>query len=202
MHVRDSDQSNPSLAFAHHPGLSTPTNPTAQEHVWFWEAGLKVRTLAMLIPIYHDIVGRGMTMELAFSIDRDGLVEDTHAAMYAALGNWVRTCYGSPVAETTVAVPTLPTDPWVYALKVPVGAVFDRVQLREDTVVGQRVRNYTVAVNGMTVATGQSIGIKRIFLLGANFTGTASSVVELRVHSAIAPPVLAQFAAFAPCPSS
>ena len=76
-----------------------------QEHVWFWEPDLKVRTLAMLIPIYHDIVGRGMTMELAFSIDRDGLVQDTHAAMYRALGNWVRGCYGSPVAETDVATP-------------------------------------------------------------------------------------------------
>ena len=52
-----------------------------QEHVWFWEANLKVRTLGMMIPIYHDIVGRGMVMELAFSIDRDGLVEDTHAVV-------------------------------------------------------------------------------------------------------------------------
>ena len=35
-----------------------------QEHVWFWEPNLKVRSLAMMIPIYHDIVGRGMVMEL------------------------------------------------------------------------------------------------------------------------------------------
>ena len=53
-------------------------------HVWFWEPNLAVRTLAELIPIYHDIVGRGMVMEIAFSIDRDGLVQDTHAAMHAA----------------------------------------------------------------------------------------------------------------------
>ena len=45
-----------------------------------------MRTLSELIPIYHDIVGRGMVMEIAFSIDRDGLVQDTHAAVYAALG--------------------------------------------------------------------------------------------------------------------
>ena len=31
-----------------------------QEHVWFWEPNLAVRTLAELIPIYHDIVGRNM----------------------------------------------------------------------------------------------------------------------------------------------
>ena len=70
-----------------------------QEHVWFWEPNLNVRTLGMMIPIYHDIVGRGMVMELAFSIDRDGLVEDTHAAVYKQLGDWVRACYGRPVSS-------------------------------------------------------------------------------------------------------
>ena len=93
----------------------------------------------MLIPIYHDIVGRGMTMELAFSIDRDGLVQDTHAAMYAALGNWARACYGSPVAETAIGTVGI-AGPWSYKLDVPAGAVFDRVQLREETV--RQLRHY------------------------------------------------------------
>jgi hypothetical protein len=57
-----------------------------RSHTWFWEPGLAVRSLSEMIPIFHDIVGRGMVMELAFSIDRDGLVQDTHAAVYAALG--------------------------------------------------------------------------------------------------------------------
>ena len=26
----------------------------------------------------------------------DGLVEDTHAAVYKQLGDWVRACYGTP----------------------------------------------------------------------------------------------------------
>lgn len=91
----------------------------------------------MMIPIYHDIVGRGMVMELAFSIDRDGLVQDTHAAVYKQLGDWVRVCYGTPIAETTVAAPGSGSGGigWTYTLKVPAGAVFDRLQLREDTVI-------------------------------------------------------------------
>ena len=60
-----------------------------QEHVWFWEPGLAVRTLGMMIPIYHDIVGRGMVMELAFSINRDGLVQDTHAVVCECVGSCV-----------------------------------------------------------------------------------------------------------------
>jgi hypothetical protein len=42
--------------------LSLTLSP--KEHVWFWEPNLKVRTLAMMIPIYHDIVGRGMVSRL------------------------------------------------------------------------------------------------------------------------------------------
>ena len=72
-----------------------------QEHVWFWEPNLKVRTLAMMIPIYHDVVGRGMVMELAFSIDRTGRVDPTHQALYQAFCAWIKKCYGSPVAEIT-----------------------------------------------------------------------------------------------------
>ena len=98
----------------------------------------------MMIPIYHDIVGRGMVMELAFSIDRDGLVEDTHAVVYKQLGDWVRACYGSPLASTSGSAVT------TYDLTLHPGDVVDRVQLREDTVSGQRVRNYTVAVSNST----------------------------------------------------
>eukprot|EP01048_Picozoa_sp_COSAG05_P030143 COSAG05_NODE_10312_length_572_cov_1.422833_1_plen_57_part_10 len=57
--------------------------------MWFWEPGLAVRTLDELIPMYHDVVGNGLTMELAFAIDRDGLVQDSHANAYKQLGNWV-----------------------------------------------------------------------------------------------------------------
>ena len=66
-------------------------------------------------------------------------------------------------------------------------------------VVGQRVRNYTVSVNGQVVKTGEAIGTKRILLLGKNYT---AGTVVLSVQHAIAPPVLRQFAAFAPCPEA
>merc|ERR1712098_978739 len=123
--------------------------------------GLKVRSLAMMIPIYHDIVGRGMVMELAFSIDRDGLVEDTHAAVYKQLGDWVRSCYGSPLSSTSGLGSS-------FVLTLAKGDVFDRFQLREETVVGQRVRNYTIesSINGgatwSALAAGSAIGTKRI----------------------------------------
>ena len=142
-------------------------------------------------------------MELAFSIDRDGLVEDTHAAVYKQLGDWVRSCYGHPVAQTTVVTSSSGGD-WTYDLLVPAGAVFDRLQLREDTVMGQRVRSYNVVLvdgaGAIALAAGQAIGTKRIWLLGKNFTGDGQKLLRLTVNGTIAPPVLRQFAAFAPCP--
>ena len=170
-----------------------------QEHVWFWEPNLHVRTLEMLIPIYHDIVGRGMVMELAFSIDRDGLVQDTHAAMYKALGDWTRECYGTPLA-TMAGRGELPLQ-----LHVREGDAFDRVQLREDTIVGQRVRRYMVQANngsGWTdLAGGNAIGTKRILLLNRTITASAGLALRLLVQSAVATPVIKQFAIFAPCRS-
>jgi alpha-L-fucosidase len=177
-----------------------------QEHVWFWEPNLKVRTLEMLIPIYHDIVGRGMVMELAFSIDRDGLVQDTHAAMYKALGDWVRTCYGSPLASTSGRGAAV--DGATFDIVLGPNTTFDRFQLQEETLVGQRVRNYTVSSwNGVskgwdTLVTGDAIGTKAIHLLPQPLTTTAEKTkLRLTVDHAIAVPVIQQFAVFAPCAS-
>jgi hypothetical protein len=91
---------------------------------------------------------------------------------------------------------------WTYRLTVAGGVLFDRVQLQEDTISGQRIRNYTVTVDGAAVATGEAVGTKQILLLGSNQTAiTGGSSVVLSVHQASAPPVLKQFAVFAPCPT-
>merc|ERR1712070_170579 len=146
-----------------------------QDHVWFWEPNLTVRTLEMMIPIYHDIVGRGMVMELAFSIDRDGLVEDTHAKVYKQLGDWVRQCYGSPLAATSGRGD-------IFYLKMQHGDTFDRFQLQENIVLGQRVRNYTIesSYDGnvwKALVSGSAIGMKRIHLLPTPITVASSMQV-------------------------
>lgn len=169
-----------------------------QEHVWFWEAGLKVRTLEMMIPIYHDIVGRGMVMELAFSIDRRGLVDDTHARVYKQLGDWVRACYGTPLASTSGVGEEL-------LLTIPAGHVVDRFQITEDIVTGERVRKFSIAIVNRhgpweTLAEGSAIGRKRILLLETAFFAEVETNIRLQIQDAIAPPHIKQFSAFGPCP--
>ena len=41
-----------------------------------------------MISIYHDIVGRGMTMELDVAVDRTGRIPQSHVEVYHQLGNW------------------------------------------------------------------------------------------------------------------
>ena len=174
---------------------------------WFWEPDLHVRTLDMLIPIYHDIVGRGMVMEIAFSIDRDGLVQDTHAAQYKALGDWVRQCYGTPLASTSGEYAR------EFKLHLPAGVEFDRIMLQEKTVQGQRVRRWSVesSTDGSTwtpLFKGQAIGVKRIKLLGSDgpwynttktVTTSAPTTLRLTISESVAPPLIKAFAVFAPC---
>jgi len=159
-----------------------------------------VRTLETMIPIYHDIVGRGMVMELAFAPDRDGLLEASHAAVYRQLGDWVRQCYGAPLASVLGVVGS------TFSLELRAGQTFDRVQLQEDIALGQRVRKYTLERRDaggpwLPLVSGRAIGRKRIHLLPkAVDVAEAGMRVRLRVEGAIARPALKLFAVFAPCP--
>ena len=89
------------------------------------------------------------------------------------LGDFVRTCYGKPLAATSSA--TASSEPLV--LNLPSSAVatsFDRVVLQEDLAQGQRVRAYTVEHRAsaeqpwVPFSTGTSIGNKRIDLAAAS----------------------------------
>jgi hypothetical protein len=133
------------------------------------------------------------------------VVQDTHAVVYKQLGDWVRTCYGTPVASTSGEGVN------EFSITIPEGSTVDRLQLREDTIVGQRVRNYTITTAQQVIGTanvrewsqlavGSAIGTKRIILLGKNLTAAGGAMeIKLTIDHAIAPPSIRQFAAFAPC---
>lgn len=135
---------------------------------WFF-MGNSIRSLHELINVYHGTVGRNGMLELDFAINRDGVVEESHAARYKEFGDWIRTCYGTPVAQTAV-------NGTYVELEMPPGSpAVDRVMLQEDLAMGQRVRNYRVeyVVQGewKLFSSGQSIGNKRIDL-GSSISGS------------------------------
>ena len=84
---------------------------------------------------------------------------------------------------------------------------FDRIQLREDVTMGQRIRAYTVEMqypgssSWIVLARGQAIGTKRILLLDkvVPLDMYRPTALRLNIQEAVAPPVIRQFAVFAPC---
>ena len=171
-----------------------------QEHVWFWEPNLRVRSLEMLIPIYHDIVGRGMVMEIAFSLDRYGLVAEDHAVEYKRLGEWVRECYGTPIRSTSGVGN-------YHKILLPAGAQFDRLQIMENITMGERVRSFQILVDRFGLGPnvlheGKAIGRKRIVVLDETISIQEETMLYLIIDEDIGTPQIAQFAAFKPCRSS
>ncbi len=179
-----------------------------RDHIWFYEPGREVKSLKEMILIYHDIVGRGMIMELAFAINREGLVEESHAKMYKQLGEWAKNCYGTPMmskqnifGERTITL-QLPSHG---------SESFDRIVLQEDVAVGQRIRNYTIHlvqadVNGdesiitTLVSNGTSVGRKRIHLLQKFYQHQDTNLtVVLKITADIGPPNLSLFGLYKPC---
>ena len=91
---------------------------------------------------------------------------------------------------------------YTYTMHLPAGATYDRFQLQEEIVMGQRVRNYTIETaavetsEGVTlgvrewssVVTGSAIGQKRIHVLPKAVTTTIATTLRLRIEHAIAPP--------------
>lgn len=58
----------------------------------------RLRSLHDLKGIYHGSVGRNCGLELDWSPMDDGSMNPDDAAVYAAFGKWIQSCYGGPVA--------------------------------------------------------------------------------------------------------
>ena len=132
---------------------------------WFWEPSVPLRPLSEMIQVYHNSVGRNTVMELDFAIDRTGQLEPSHAALYAALGGWIRTCYGTPVASGSVLAKT---GAGSYSVEIDTGTTaVDRIVIQENQTLGQRILRYRVieVASGAVLTHGESVGNKRIDML-------------------------------------
>lgn len=149
---------------------------------WFWGEGQPLRSIGEMIDVYHQTVGRNCLLELDLAPDRSGLIPARHAARYKELGDFIRSCYGSPITQQVF---NTTTDHGV-ALAFGHPTSIDRVVLMEDQVNGQVIRAYeiyakivdaqeengTMDVPWSLVSSGSSVGHKRIDLLSEAITVT------------------------------
>merc|ERR1712216_154230 len=116
-----------------------------------------------------------------------------------------RGCYGTPLVSTAGYGEE-------FSLRLPTGTRFDRVALQEEIATGQRVRKFEVLLRteetlatspgtasdrlgkrsgwNRTLAQGEAIGAKRIFLVEPEeVSGNAGNVeVVLRILASVASP--------------
>lgn len=94
-----------------------------------------------MIDVYHQTVGRNCLLELDLAPDRSGLVPARHAARYKELGDFIRSCYGSPIAGGGISNTTTATGvSFTFARPTSV----DRIAVMEDQTAGQVIRSYEV----------------------------------------------------------
>eukprot|EP00698_Gefionella_okellyi_P025619 TRINITY_DN9444_c0_g1_i2.p1 TRINITY_DN9444_c0_g1~~TRINITY_DN9444_c0_g1_i2.p1 ORF type:complete len:328 (-),score=60.50 TRINITY_DN9444_c0_g1_i2:126-1109(-) len=164
--------------------LVSPSFGAPYSGCWFYNPNMCPKSHSELVSIYHDSVGRNSFLLLDWTPTPEGTLPATHIAAYEFLGNYVAQCYGKPLAQTsfTGLNSTLRVD-----------ASIDRVVLREDQQYGQRVRSFSVAVNGKVVYTAESVGNRHIALLAER---VAASTVSVVFADAVAEPHVSLFAVY------
>lgn len=164
---------------------------------WFFTPGDGIRPLSELAAVYHNSVGANGHLEIDFAIDRTGGIDPAHAAGYKAFGDWIRSCYGSPVAQGS-----LPAGETSFTVTLGSSCVsVDRVRMEEDQTAGQVIVDYVVEAKvqeaWVPFSAGTSIGAKRIDVATSPVGATA---LRFSVKSGFGKPTGLKLFAFAPAP--
>ena len=160
-------------------------------HEWFWEPGDEehIFPLENLVDMYYKSVGRNSTLILGLTPDPNGLLPDPDVRRLKEWGEEINKRFSDPIANTSGKGTR------IY-LKLPSIRKFDQLVMQEDIVYGERIRAYSVEalMNGRwkTVASGQSIGHKRIHLIDE----IEASRLRLVIHESIAEPIIKLFSIY------
>ena len=184
--------------------FSPPECPTTLQVTdrWFYGSeSFPIRPLQELIDTYHHSAGRNCKLLLDLAVSRDGVVDPRHASRYKELGDFIRTCYGKPLASNFTCSGSS------CILQLPSAQYVDRVVIREDlrSASGIAIRQWSIdglmmwgdCLNcwiDISAASGQSIGFKRIALFGEALYLRAIRLNILKTSGS--PPTLAQFDAY------
>ena len=129
---------------------------------WLWREGEEHSVIPAeeLFNHYITSVGRNSNFLLGMAISADGDFKDTE--QFRELGRLIRENFGTPKA--ILKAPMMSN---AYTLDIPDGEEIKYVVIREDITEGQRIRSYTVKVDGKDVISEHCIGHKRIIPLDA-----------------------------------
>ena len=164
---------------------------------WFYQEGRGYRSLSEMVSIYHDSVGHGGNMLLNIAPPPNSTMPQEAMETYAALGSFIRTCYGegSLPSETALASTngfgSSNTSSVALAFEGGGSRTFDRLLIKEELREGQNVLSFVILADGKSIFNGTAIGRTLIVRLPANIT---ASHLELKVLSAKKTPSFRLFA--------
>jgi alpha-L-fucosidase len=197
---------------------------------WFYheKEDAKVKSVAQLLQIYFESVGRGARLNLNLPPDRRGQIAPRDAAVLCEWGRVRRTTFARNLAEgASVTASNMRGDDLNYSptrvltsdathywatddatrsaeltLTFSAATTFDVVRLREPIALGQRIDSFQLEawIEGAwrEVARGTSVGSQRLVRLGAPVTTTK---LRLQIEAA-ASPALAEWSVFALTPAT
>ena len=164
---------------------------------WFYNGKAGVHTPAQLRQMYEQSSGSNTGLIIDIAPFPNGSVPAPQAAAAAALGKFVRGCYGAP------AVTAPATGSYNITIKPSAGgvALIDRIQIREDQRKGQIVRafilqadRFDVRTNGMCSTRRTSIGNKYICVLDQPISITSLTLQVTDAQGGV--PNITQFSAY------
>ena len=170
---------------------------------WFYHPAEddKVKTVAKLVEIYEQSVGRGANLLLNIPPDRRGLIPEIDAARLREFGRVVANTYRTDLAAsaTVRASDTCSGGAGFTATRVlewPAPIRAGRIVLQEVIALGQRVEGWSVHADAgggwKAIAQGTTIGRKRI----AHFEPLTTSRIKIDITQARACPALAPVGVF------
>ena len=159
---------------------------------WFYRGDDGYRNLTTLKTIYMKSVGQNTNLLLNVAANASGLIPDTAREIYKSFGDWIKSCFGTPVAKTSGTG-------YSFTLQLNPPANITKVSVSEDQTDGEMVTRFTITVTTTTgasqpvVTVGQSIGNKFIADLGEL---VMAAEVNLVINNAFDTPNISDFSVY------
>lgn len=129
---------------------------------WFWRPDDRdtLKSREELLDIWYSSVGLGAGLLLGVPPDRRGLIDEVDRARLLQFTGELERRLGDPQLPVPVSVTGLGGQDPVAVFAGPVR--IDHVELREDLSRGQRVEGHEVWADGRMIASGHTVGVRRV----------------------------------------
>ena len=169
------------------------TDTTLQlNYKWFYRQDDGYKTLDTLKSVYVKSVGQNTNLLLNTAANSSGLIPEPARMIYKGFGEWIQSCFGTPVAKTSGTG-------WNFTLHLDTPTEITKVSVSEDQTDGEMVLKFKISVTAgdgtvhSLVTGGQSIGNKFIADLTEPMVVTA---VDLIITDAFDTPTISDFSVY------